>query len=59
MGVGCGRILGRVQRVSLDMWCMWCERVFILDFGMILGASIFPFKDFFHVLGLRKHGSLS
>lgn len=47
MGVGCERILGRVQRVSLDIWCIWWERVFILDSGMILGAGIFPLRFFF------------
>ena len=40
--VECGRILGKVLRVSLVMYCMWRERVFVFDSGMIFGVGIFP-----------------
>lgn len=41
MGVGCGRILGKVLRAFLVMWCMWWEKVFVFDSGMILGVGVF------------------
>ena len=41
-GMECRRILGKVQRVSLDMCCIWRERVFIFDYGMIFGVGTFP-----------------
>ena len=41
-GVECGRILEKAQRVSLDMCCMWWERVFIFDSSMTFGVDTFP-----------------
>ena len=41
-GVECGRILGKAQRVSLVMCCMWWERVFVFDSGLTFGVDIFP-----------------
>ena len=41
-GVECGRILGKVLRVSLVMCCMWWNRVFVFDYGMIFGVGTFP-----------------
>ena len=41
-GVECGRILEKAERVSLDMCCMWWERVFVFDFGMTFGVDTFP-----------------
>ena len=40
--VECGGILGKVLRVSLVMYCMWWERVFVFDSSMIFGVGIFP-----------------
>ena len=41
-GVECGRILEKVQKVSLVMCCMWWERVFVFNSSMIFGVGIFP-----------------
>ena len=41
-GVERGRILEKAQRVSLDMCCMWWERVFVFDFIMTFGVDTFP-----------------
>ena len=41
-GVECGRILEKAERVSLDMCCMWWERVFVFDSSMIFGVGILP-----------------
>ena len=41
MVVGCGRTLGKVQIVSLVMWCMQWERVFAFNFGITLGVVLF------------------
>ena len=41
-GVECGRILGKAQRVSLVMCCMWWERVFVFDSGLTFGVDTFP-----------------
>ena len=40
--VECGRILGKVLRVSLVMCCMLQGRVFVFDSSMIFGVGIFP-----------------
>ena len=42
MDVVCGRTLGRGLRVSLVMCCMRRVRVFVSDFGMILGTALLP-----------------
>ena len=44
MGAGRGRILGQVQRVSSDKWCMLQERVIAFVFGTILGVCIFLYR---------------
>ena len=41
MVVGCGRIFGNVQIISLVMWCMQWERVFAFNFGITLGVVLF------------------
>ena len=40
--VDCGRILGKMFRVSLVMCCMLQERVFVFNSSMIFGVGIFP-----------------
>ena len=40
--VECGRILGKVLRVSLVMCFMWRKRVFVFDSSMIFGVGTFP-----------------
>lgn len=42
MHVVCGRILGLVQRDSLEMWCMRWERAIKFSSSMILGLGLFP-----------------
>ena len=44
MGAGRGRILGQVQRVSSDKWCMLQETVIVFVSGMILGVGIFLYR---------------
>ena len=41
MLVGRERKLGKENRVSLVMWCMRYERVFVFDSGTTLGAVLF------------------
>ena len=43
MGAG-GRILGQVQRVSSDKWCMLQEMVIVFVSGIILGVGIFLYR---------------
>ena len=41
MAMGCGRTLGKLQRVSLVMWCMWQKRVIAFSSSTTLGAVLF------------------
>ena len=38
--MGCGRVLEKIQIVSLVMWCMQWERVVAFSFGMTLGVFL-------------------
>lgn len=49
MGAGRGRILGQVQRVSSDKWCMLQERVIVFVSGTILGVGIFLYRTSFRI----------
>ena len=58
MVVGYGRILGKVQTISLVVWCMQRERAIVFGFGTTLRVVLLLWRNYtrncLHVLWFRK-----